>query len=418
MTRAEQLRVLLVNDYGTPSGGAELQMLGLREGLRKRGVDARLFATSADDGTGPNEADYRCFGSTSPLRTPLQAANPSAHLRLRRVLEAFRPDVVHVRLFLTQLSPLILPLLANVPSVYHAAWYRAVCPIGTKMLPDGSTCRVRAGLVCHGNGCLPWRNWPVLMGQRFLFRRWWHAFDRIIAVGGTVRDELVADGIGPVEVMWNPVAERPARPPLSGPPTVAFAGRLVREKGADVLLRAFRDVVAELPESRLDVLGAGPEAVPLAQLAAELGLGKKVRFLGHLPRGKAEERLASAWVQAVPSRWREPFGNAASEAMMRGTAVVASRSGGLADFVEEGKTGLLAQPGDPQSLAAALLRLLRDRELAEAMGRRARDFATTNLREDVYLDRMLALYGALSRVVPPTSSLEPVSAGPPAPSSA
>jgi hypothetical protein len=174
MTAENRLRVLLVNDYGTPGGGAELQVLALRERLRERGVDARLFASSADEGLGENGADHRCLGTTSALRTPLQVANPSASIRLRRVLREFRPDVVHVRLFLTQLSPLILPLLARVPSIYHASWYRAVCPVGTKMLPDGSPCAVRAGLACHGNGCLPWRNWAPLMGQRFLVRRWWH----------------------------------------------------------------------------------------------------------------------------------------------------------------------------------------------------------------------------------------------------
>jgi hypothetical protein len=79
-----------------------------------------LFATSsAGGGAG---ADYTCRGTTSPLRTLLQSANPSAWWQLRRVLAEFRPEVVHVRLFLTQLSPLILPVLRRVPSLYHAAW--------------------------------------------------------------------------------------------------------------------------------------------------------------------------------------------------------------------------------------------------------------------------------------------------------
>jgi glycosyltransferase involved in cell wall biosynthesis len=400
-------RVLFVNDYGTPSGGAEIQIIKIRDCLRQRGVDARLFASTAEDNRGSNHADERCFGTTSLLRTPLQVANPFAYRRLRHVLDDFQPDVVHVQIFLTQLSPLILPLLTNIPSIYHVAWYRPVCPLGTKMLPDGSECRVRAGRACHENGCLRWHNWGLLMGQRSLFRRWWQTFDRIIAVSASIRDELAADDIGPVEVMWNPVADRAARPRLSFPPTVAYAGRLVPEKGVDVLLHAFRHVVEEIPGAHLLILGDGPEREALERRAADLGLEAHVKFLGHVAPAEAEEGLASAWVQAVPSRWREPFGNVAAEAMMRGTAVVASASGGLAEFVQNGETGLLVRPGDPTSLSQALTRLLGDRELAEQMGQRGREFAKAHLRLDDYLDRLLETYAAVSVAGASASSRQP-----------
>lgn len=109
------MKILLVNDYSTPTGGAEIRMLGVRDGLRERGHDARLFAGSAQPTTG-NAADYECFGTLSRFRSLLQTANPFAYVELKRVLAEFRPDVVHVRIFLTQLSPLILPLLRNIPS--------------------------------------------------------------------------------------------------------------------------------------------------------------------------------------------------------------------------------------------------------------------------------------------------------------
>lgn len=411
VTGAEPLRVLLVNDYGTPTGGAEVQMLGLREGLRRRGHDARLLASSADDGTGANAADYRCFGTTTPFRTVLQTVNPLAYLRLRRVLRDFRPDVVHVRIFLTQLSPLILPLLRDVPTVYHVAWYRPVCPLGTKLLPDGSACTVRAGRACLRDGCLPIHYWLLQMVQRRLFRRWWSAFDRIVAVSGSVRDELALDGIEPVQVMWNAVPARPARPPLTRPPTVAFAGRLVREKGADVLLRAFRAVLDDVPDARLIVAGDGPERRRLERLAGELGLEPHVSILGHLSRAEAERRFATAWVQCVPSRWAEPFGIVAAEGMMRGTAVVATRSGGLAEIVRDEETGLLVPPDEPIALADALRRILSDRGLAEAMGLRGREHALASLGPEAYLDRLLELYsdlvgsGPRKHAVPPRTGV-------------
>src|SRR5579863_3905719 len=126
------MRVLLISDYATPTGGAELMILALRDALRQRGHDARLLASSARPLNMQSQADYECFGISSPIRGLTQVANPSAYWHLKRILAEFRPDVVHVRLFLSQLSPLILPLLADVPAIYHVAWYRCICPIGTK----------------------------------------------------------------------------------------------------------------------------------------------------------------------------------------------------------------------------------------------------------------------------------------------
>jgi len=147
------MKVLLLNDAATPGGGAEILTLGLRRELRSRGVDARIFASSATYGPGGSEADFSCFGTTSGLRTLNRVLNPSAFLRLREVLRSFKPDVVHVRMLMTQLSPSILPLLGKVPSLYHATWHEAICPNGLKLLPDGSQCTTPAGLACLRNGC-------------------------------------------------------------------------------------------------------------------------------------------------------------------------------------------------------------------------------------------------------------------------
>ena len=119
------MKVLLVNDYSASVGGAEILMHDLRTALRERGHDARSFCSNAHPGTQQTEADYECLGTTSSFRNYFQTANPSAYLQLRRVLAEFRPDVVHVKMFLTQLSPLILPLLRDVAQHIR---YRFVSP--------------------------------------------------------------------------------------------------------------------------------------------------------------------------------------------------------------------------------------------------------------------------------------------------
>src|SRR5688572_33418005 len=112
----------------------------LRNGLQARGHEARLFASTARPLDIPNAADHTCYGTMAPARRILQVVNPSAVLRLHALLRTYRPDVVHVRMFLTQLSPLVLPLLRKVPSLLHIVNYDLICPLNTKLLPDGSPC--------------------------------------------------------------------------------------------------------------------------------------------------------------------------------------------------------------------------------------------------------------------------------------
>jgi glycosyltransferase involved in cell wall biosynthesis len=389
------MKILFVNDYAVPQGGAEILVLDLRDALRARGHDVRLFASNAGENGSCSLADYTCRGTTSRFRTLLQSGNPWAAMKLRRVLADFQPDIVQVEMFLTQLSPLILPLLRSVPSIYHVVWYRPICPLGTKLLPDGSLCHSPPGAVCYRTGCLPLRDWVPLMFQMKLWRRWRGVFDLVVANSEFVRLRLIAEGIEPVEVVPNGVKPREARSVMSPEPTVAFAGRFVREKGVDVLLRAFAKVVQHIPAARLVICGDGPARMSIKRLAAELNLTGSVSMLGFRPNEEVERIFREAWAVAIPSIWEEPFGQVAIEAMMNGVAVVASDSGGLSGIVRTGQTGFLVPPGDEEALAVALLRVLGERELAERLGRAGHQLAMAEFSQTKMIDRFVQLYESL-----------------------
>lgn len=388
MTRP--LRVLLVNDLGRPGGGAEGQMLAIRAALRARGHEARLFSSDAGLSPGPLLADRACRGRTDLGQVVSQTVNLDARRQLARELRESPPDVVHVRMFLWQLSPLILPLLRDVPALLQAAVYKEVCPSGLKLLPDGRACREPAGRACLAHRCVRPVTWASTMAQLALVRRWRGAFDVVSCLSPAMAATYEAAGWGPVRVLPNGVDEAPARPPLSGPPLVAFAGRLSREKGVEVLLDAFVRVLAQRPEARLLVAGDGPLRRELE--ARAMVLGDCVEFAGHLPAPALAARLAPAWVQAVPSLWDEPFGNVSTEAMMRGTAVVASDAGGQRMIVRDGATGFLVPPRDVGALEGALGRLLGDRALAESMGAEGRRVALAEWGREANTDRLVAAY--------------------------
>lgn len=389
------MKVLIVNDYGTPTGGAEFMSLSLRQGLRDRGHDARLFASTALPLPVENAADDTCFGTTTRLRTYLQVANPSARRNLRKILNAFNPDVVHVRMFLTQLSPFILPLLRDVPALLHVVNYRTICPTNLKLLPDGSTCHYEYGAVCCQQGCLLRRHWVSLMLQMKLWERWRGVFNRIVANSRWVQRRLIAEGVHVHEAVWNGVPVTSARPPLGEVPTVAFAGRFVAKKGVDVLVRAMAQVVTQIPRAQLLLAGDGPERQNIEDLIKQLNLSEHVVLLGHLSRPTMEQKFEKAWVQAVPSLWEEPFGLAAAEAMMRGTAVVVSDSGGLSELVEEGSTGFKAPPGDVEAWAGAMVKLLANQQLSEEIGQTARAFALDHFSEDRVVEHFVEMYEQL-----------------------
>ena len=384
------MRVLLVHDYGTLNGGAEIMVDTLRQGLLERGIDALWFSSSARPLPLPVVSDVTCRGTVTPLRKVLKVANPWAVRALRRALDSFDPDVVHVKMFSNQLSGCILPLLRGRPAILHVVNYDLICPINTKTLPDGSRCDDPAGRACRRNGCLPWVGVARVWAEQRI--RDLDVFDRIVTNSEWVAGRLRAEGVPVHGTVPNGVAVRPARPPLEGPPLVGFAGRLIWKKGLDVLLEAFALVGRRHADPELLILGDGPERDALQRAASRLGLDGRVRFGGHLEYRTMERLLDRAWVQVVPSRWEEPFGLTAAEGMMRGTAVIASDAGGLTEQVVDGVTGRLYPAEDPVALSRHLDELLAKRAECEALGAAGRRRALERFTLDLHVDRMVELY--------------------------
>ena len=175
---------------------------------------------------------------------------------------------------------------------------------------------------------------------------------------------------------------------------MGVVGRLVPEKGVDVFLRAAALVSAVVPQATFLVVGDGPLRPELERRAGVLGLAGTVTFTGY--RSDAARLVGGLDVLAVPAR-ADGTSVVVCEAMAAGVPVVASRVGGLPDLVEDGGSGLLVRPGEPEHLARALVSLLLDPEAARRMGERGRSLAASR-SHDRLVDRVTQLYADVARV--------------------
>lgn len=179
--------------------------------------------------------------------------------------------------------------------------------------------------------------------------------DAVIAISNAIRKDSFLASV----VIGNPYRSTLFRiiPEISRQNSVVFLGRLVSDKGAELLVKAYS--LLAFPAMELTIVGAGPEESSLRKLA--LTLGVKARFAGELVGDDLVRELNRHTIMVVPSLWEEPFGNVALEGMACGCVVLASNGGGLPDAV--GSAGLLFERGNYHDLADKLERLMNDKKI-------------------------------------------------------
>ncbi|MDL5159005.1 oligosaccharide flippase family protein [Actinomycetospora termitidis] len=229
--------------------------------------------------------------------------------------------------------------------------------------------------------------------------------DAVIALNDTWRSRLVRIApLARIVVVRNPVpilATAPHDPP--DPPQVLHLGRLSAAKGTFDLVEAWAGLGARRAGARLLLAGDGDvEAVRRAVVAA--GIEDTVEVLDWQPPERVPELLARSAVLVLPS-WAEGQPMAVLEAMAAGLPVVASTAGGLAELVEDGRTGLLVPPGDTEALRDALTALLADPTRRATMGAAGRARVAERHDPESVAHRLAALYREI--VAPRTDRLIP-----------
>jgi glycosyltransferase involved in cell wall biosynthesis len=170
---------------------------------------------------------------------------------------------------------------------------------------------------------------------------------------------------------------------------VVFAGRIVMSKGIDVLIRAACRVEAEFV-----ICGEGRRLDDMRRLAQRLGIAERVCFKGWLDAERLADEFANASLVVMPSVWPEPFGLVGIEALAAGRPAVASLTGGVVDWLEDGVAGLGVPPGDELELARALNELLADPGRQAAMGMAGRRVVADRFSPERHVAALLGGYRA------------------------
>jgi glycosyltransferase involved in cell wall biosynthesis len=354
--------------------------------LAGAGVDVLVLAARI-------ESSEAVPGVTLYHRPQLFDSKASIESRLGEALTA-RPTVAH---FHQVDDPQVADAIQlSAPVVISAHGYTA-CTSGVHYFRPGHECTRPHGLGCVPNlvACahtrdprrLPAKYSQATRGLRALRRA-----DLAISYSSSVDRHLAANGVTRrIVVPYFPTMTAKQAEGHAARRRVLFAGRIVPAKGVDVLIRAARDVDADFV-----ICGDGWHLKAMRNLARRLNVEKRIRFTGWLGAEALASEVADASVVALPSVWPEPFGLIGIEALAAGRPVVASATGGVGDWLEDGVSGLCVRPGDAPGLARALTELLGDPERQRAMGTAGRRSVGARFSPQRHLEVLLDGYRSAS----------------------
>lgn len=220
-----------------------------------------------------------------------------------------------------------------------------------------------------------------LLHQRQLKRR----ASKVIAVSRFLAEKLVQMGFSSNQIEQHYIGVDLQRfqplPENLRTRDVVCVARLTRSKGIAELISAFASIAADLPDSKLRLIGSGPCRQEFELLANELGIKSRIIFEGTMPHAQVAGTVRRCALSVLASKtgadgWQEAFGLASIEAAAAGLPVIVSKHGGLPETVVNNETGLLVPEGNVGELAAAMLAIMRDDAGRVSMGRAGRHRVT------------------------------------------
>jgi glycosyltransferase involved in cell wall biosynthesis len=381
------MKVLLCHNYYQQRGGEDESF----------DAEARLLEAHGHE-VHRHTVHNESIGRSGGWRTAMQSVwNRTSYASVRQLIRDVRPDVMHCTNTFPLLSPSVYAAAARecVPILQSLRNYRLLCP-SALLLRNGAVCTECLGRtvawpgIAHGCYRGSRAASAVVAGMTAIHRlagTWRKYVDLYFTPTEFARQQFVSAGFAPERIAVKPNFIDPDPGPGDGADGFAvFVGRLSEEKGIATLLSAWSRLAGRIP---LKIVGDGPLA---SQVVAATRNDGSVEWVGARPHAEVLDLVGRAQVLVMPSIWYETFGRTVIEAFARGTPVIASRLGCMAELVTDGFNGRLFRPGDTADLAATVRRVFDETSAGSGMRAAARDTYAAQYTGEINHRLLIELY--------------------------
>ncbi len=391
-----KLKILICHNFYQSRGGEEETVFREKLLLEKKGHDVILFTKDNKE-----IAEYRFRKKLGLLFKTFFSWK--TYKEIRHIIEKNRPDIAHIHNVFPLISPSLYYVLKKhgVPIVQTLHNYRLICPNGLFLDNKNKICeKCVGGNFFHAIAKKCYRRSRLqtsILSLSLRLHRWLKTFGKIdvyISPSRFLKSKMVEAGFPDEKIEVKPhfVDTEELAPSGSYDDYSVFMGRIAKEKGIALLSDTFKN----FPELKLKIIGSGPRYRVLKDFVAKNHMAN-IELLGFIGNEKRFQILKRAMFLIFPSNWYENFPYVLIESLSLGIPVIASRIGGIPEVIEEGKTGLLFQPGNLEELREKISVLAGNRKLLASMRSEARRTALQKYSEEKGYEALWEIYSRCAR---------------------
>lgn len=396
------MKILMVNKFLYPRGGCETYMLNLAEELKTKGHEVEYFGMYDEKNTVGNSLglyttnmDFHSTGVARFLYPFKIIYSTEAQRKLGRLLDSFKPDVVHMNNINFQLTPSVIYAVKKrgIPLVQTVHDYQMICPnhllYSFDEVKPCERCISGSKFNCFKYNCIHGSKAKSLIGsieaKLYSVLGTYKKVDLYICPSRFLEEKLLSASElykGKTLTLHNFIEKKPLPEKIEPDvPYVAFASRLSKEKGVTLLYEAAR----LLPEYSFVVAGSGPDGDCLKEVP-------NITMKGFLTGDELTSLMANARVMLLPSVWYENCPLSILETHSFGVPVITMNSGGMAELVEDGKTGALINEPTAEAVAAAIKRCFEDEEYYKTLKENCETMREKIIGVSEYCDAVIEKY--------------------------
>jgi len=405
MKRPSRMRILLCHNNYSVQGGAEIFVHEIARLLTENGHSV-AFLTCDDDAADtqwkeyfPRAVDYKGNKLRAISRFPQLVYSTKSKAAARKITADFKPDLVHCFAIYTKLTPSILDVFRekNIPVVCSFNDYKHICP-NDKLFHYGRICEVcRGGRFVNAirkrcaHDSLVYSTANALESYVHSFMDIYRKNVKTFLFASEFMAHKTEEFWGSDTFRWRLLRNPYDSSVYSMTPTsgkyALFFGRLIDEKGVDVLLRA-AELAADVP---VVVVGDGPDRERLEQMADGLS-SSNIKFVGAKWGGELDEILTHCRFVVVPSLWHENFPYVVLQSFAMGKPIIGTDRGGIPELVTHGARGYIYDADNAAELANYMTDLYQDDEALERMGKNAKQYVDAEFSDENIYKALMDAY--------------------------